>query len=245
MNDLEKFFRNNTGNLINKWDNYFEVYDRHFSRFRNKEIVIMEVGVYHGGSLQMWKDYFGPKATIIGIDINPDCKKFEEEKIKIFIGSQDDVNFLQKLKQQVPKVDVLIDDGGHMMHQQIITFEEMFSHIAKDGVYLCEDVHTSYHEDFGGGYNKKDTFIEYTKKLIDQLNAWHSKNQQELDVNEFTLTAKSMHFYDSIVVVEKGETKKPEALITGNKTIKLGHEMSFMEKANNFYKKLLYKYIKN
>jgi cephalosporin hydroxylase len=123
MNDLEKYFRLNDKRLIHKWNHYFEVYDRHFSKYRNKDIVILEIGVSHGGSLQMWKDYFGDKAKIYGIDINPQCKEFEEENIKIFIGSQSDRNFLREVKAQIPPIDILIDDGGHTMVQQILVMK--------------------------------------------------------------------------------------------------------------------------
>ena len=77
-------------------EHYIEIYDKHFYAYRNKEITFVEIGVSHGGSLQMWREYFGEKALLIGIDINPECKKFEEENTKIFIGSQTDVAFLTK-----------------------------------------------------------------------------------------------------------------------------------------------------
>ena len=150
ITDLEKYFRNNNKRLIHKWIHYFDVYDRHFSKYRNKEVIILEIGVFHGGSLQMWKDYFGDKAKIYGIDVNPRCKELEEENIKIFIGSQSDRKFLNEVKEAIPKVDILIDDGGHKMKQQIVTYEELFDHIKDDGVYLCEDVHTSYWFRWGG-----------------------------------------------------------------------------------------------
>ncbi len=70
---LEEYFRNNKGRLIHKWNHYFDIYERHFNRFRNKQIVILEIGVSQGGSLQMWKNYFGSSAKIYGIDINPRC----------------------------------------------------------------------------------------------------------------------------------------------------------------------------
>ena len=64
MNDLEKYFRQNDKRLIHKWAHYFDVYDRHFSKYRNKEIVVLEIGVSQGGSLQMWRNYFGTDAQI-------------------------------------------------------------------------------------------------------------------------------------------------------------------------------------
>jgi len=123
----------------------------------------------------MWKDYFGDKARIFGVDINPECKKFEEKNIEIFIGSQSDRKFLKKVKENIPKIDILIDDGGHTMLQQIVTFEEIFQHIDANGVYLCEDIHTSYWLNFGGGHKRNKTFIEYSKNFIDLINAHHSE----------------------------------------------------------------------
>jgi len=213
-NDLESYFYNNSGRLIHKWKHYFEVYDTYFSRFRNREIVIVEIGVYQGGSLQMWKSYFGEQASIYGIDINPNCKRFEEQNIKIFIGSQSDRKFLRSLKSKIPKIDILIDDGGHSMEQQKIAFEELYSHIKPKGIYLCEDVHTSYWIEFGGGYKRRSTFIEYSKILIDQLNAFHSR-QSLFKIDEFTKTMKAIHFYDSIVVIEKLDRTEPTHMKTG------------------------------
>ena len=122
MNELEENFNKNEGRLIHKWTHYFEIYDRHFRKFKDKEINILEIGVSHGGSLQMWRDYFGGKTNIYGIDVNPKCKKLEDKDTKIFIGSQSDRNFLREIKEKIPKIDILIDDGGHTMTQQIVTF---------------------------------------------------------------------------------------------------------------------------
>jgi len=215
MNDLEKYFEQNTGREIFKWMHYFDVYDTHFSRFRDKDIVILEIGIFKGGSLRMWKNYFGSKAKIYGLDIDPKCEQFKEENIEILIGSQSDRKFLQNVIKTIPKIDILIDDGGHEMKQQIISFEELYGHIKDDGVYLCEDVHTSYWGLYGGGYKKKGTFIEYSKNLIDSLNAYHSRSKR-LKVNEFTRSANSIHFYDSMVVVEKRRRDNPpNARVTG------------------------------
>ena len=130
-NKFEKFFYNNKKNIMNKWDHYFHIYDRHFNKYKDQDIVLLEVGVSNGGSLMMWKDYFGKNSKIYGIDIDPRCKEFEKENLKIFIGSQTDLKFLNTIKTQIPKVDILIDDGGHFMDHQIITFNELFNHIIK------------------------------------------------------------------------------------------------------------------
>jgi cephalosporin hydroxylase len=214
ITDLEKYFRANTGRLIHKCKHYFDIYDRHFRRFRGKEVVILEIGVSHGGSLQMWKDYFGENAKIYGIDIDPRCKDFEEDNIEIFIGSQSDRDFLKKVKESIPKVDILIDDGGHTMKQQIVSYEELFDHVKHDGVYLVEDLHTSYWALFGGGHKRRNTFIEYSKNFIDYLNAFHSE-QNSLKVDAFTKSVDSLHYYDSILVIEKSIRERPIDESTG------------------------------
>lgn len=218
MNDLEKYFLNNTGNIIDKWKHYFEIYDRHLSKYRGTDVHIMEIGVYHGGSLQMWKYYFGPKAKLYGVDINPNCKKLEENQIQIFIGDQEDREFLRTIVKNIPNIDILIDDGGHKMKQQKSTFEELFNHIDRNGIYICEDLHTSYWRKFGGGYKKRSTFIEYSKNFIDYINAWHSKHRR-LTVSEFTRSVHSLHYYDSVLVIEKRQMDEPYSVATGTRRI--------------------------
>jgi hypothetical protein len=215
MNDLEKYFAQNTGRLIFKWKHYFEIYDRHFSRFRGTDVHILEFGVYQGGSLQMWKHYFGPKCRIYGVDINPQCKRIEEDGVEILLGDQEDRTFLRSLVKKIPRIDILIDDGGHSMRQQINTYEEIFPHVAANGVYLCEDLHTSYWDNFGGGYRRKGTFIEYSKNFIDHLNAWHSREPKKFAVTDFTRSVHSLHYYDSVLVIEKRPIEMPSHSQTG------------------------------
>ena len=220
MNDLERFFANHTGRKVVKWDHYLDIYDRYFSRYRGTEVHIVEIGVNNGGSLQMWKDYFGPEAHIYGVDINPACKAFEEERIQIFIGDQSDQAFLRELSAAIPKIDILIDDGGHEGPQQIPTYEILFPRIEPDGIYLCEDVSTSYWPEFGGGYERDGTFIEYAKGFVDQLHAWHSKEPERLAVSDFTRSVVGVYFHDSIVVVEKGPRTEPEMIRSGKATLR-------------------------
>jgi hypothetical protein len=220
MNDLERYFASNTGRVIHKWHHYFDIYDRHFSRFRGRPITVVEIGVYKGGSLQMWKQYFGPHAHIVGIDIDPSCISFTEEQIEIVIGNQEDRGFLRSLRERLPAIDILIDDGGHTMKQQIVTFEELFPHVASEGVYLCEDLHTSYWKEYGGGYRRAGSFIEYSKHFIDRLNAWHARRVgwpfgRKLEVSDFTKSVDSLHFYDSVLVIEKRPRTKPVDSNTG------------------------------
>lgn len=214
MNELEQIFKNSKGRWSTKWDHYFEIYHRHLSRFRNQEVHIVEFGVYQGGSLEIWKEYFGQECKIYGIDINPACKALERNGVKIFIGDQEDRIFLKSLKRQIPRIDILIDDGGHKMMQQIITFEEMYHAVEANGVYICEDIHTSFWPEFGGGFGKKNTFVNYSKKFVDYLNAYHFEAASSEAVS-FCKNTHSIHFYDSILVIEKKEREKPKQVESG------------------------------
>ena len=150
-----------------KHSTYFKSYEHFFERYRGKEITFIEVGVLGGGSLFMWRDYFGPKARIIGIDLNPNAKKWEKEGFEIFIGSQSDENFLNEVVSKVGGIDVCLDDGGHTYEQQIITVESLLCAMNDGGIILVEDTHTSYMNGFGP---KKYSFINYVKNKIDHIN---------------------------------------------------------------------------
>ena len=228
MNDLQSYFEKNDKAMINKFLHYFEVYDRFFSRYRGKEVHVLEIGTYQGGSLQMWKEYFGKKAHIYGFDINPNCKMVEEDQIQIFIGNQEDKSDLKRLRESIPKVDILIDDGGHLPKQQINTFEVLYPHVCEQGIYLCEDLHSSYLRNHKGGYKKK-TFIEYSKQLIDQLNAWHSETNK-LAVTDFTKTTYGLHYYESMLVIEKRAICQPTSKRTGKYVVPDMPALSFSEK---------------
>lgn len=150
-----------------KHTTYFKIYDELFSDYRDKDIIFVEIGVLNGGSLFMWRDFFGSKARIIGIDLNPNAKKWEKFGFEIFIGSQSNENFWNKFKKEVGPIDIVIDDGGHTYEQQIITTEALVDSIKDGGLIVIEDTHTSYMEKFGP---KKYSFIEYTKNMIDFIN---------------------------------------------------------------------------
>lgn len=206
---------NNTRNRIHKWTHYFDIYDQYFSRYRGTDVHLLEIGVYHGGSLQMWKQYLGKKARLWGVDIIPYCKEFEEDQITILIGDQSDKNSLGQLVEQIPRIDIVIDDGGHTMKQQINTFEVLYPRLAPTGIYVCEDLNTSYWRDYGGGYRRRDTFIEYSKSFIDYIHAWHSEDTRKLSVSDFTRSTYAVHYYDNILVIEKRPIIKPEHRMTG------------------------------
>jgi len=214
-NKLEQFFFFKEHRVINKWWHYFEIYNEYFEKFIGREVKILEIGIYKGGSLQMWKDYFGEKASIVGIDIDSQCKQYEEERIHICIGSQDDSKFLEEVYAEFGPFDVVVDDGSHIMEHQIKSFEILFPLLKENGVYVCEDTHTSYWSRFGGALHQRNTWIEYSKGIVDEMNYCHIDQDDELFL-QFRGMIRGIHFYDSMVVVEKRKTGWPIWSMEGN-----------------------------
>jgi SAM-dependent methyltransferase len=205
-------FLTNDQRLIHKWKHYFPIYERHFGRFVNTDVVLIEIGCGEGGSLQMWKRFLGPHARIVGVDIDPRCLAFIEDQIEIRIGDQSDDEFLRKIIDEFGAPDIVIDDGSHMMAHINASFSALYPHVSRNGVYLVEDLHAAYWDEFEGGLRRGGSFIERCKELIDELNADHSRNA--LHPTEFTRTTRSLHFYDSVAVFEKGRhTEKHDAQI--------------------------------
>lgn len=200
-NEMEDFYFKEAHNVMNKWWHYFEVYHQFFSKYIGTDVRILEIGVFKGGSMQMWKKYFGDKAHIVGIDIDERCKSYEADNIHICIGSQADEKFLKEVSEKWGPFDIILDDGSHIMEHQIITFETMFPLLKNGGVFICEDCHTSYMKEYGGGYKKKDSFIEYSKGFVDSVN---SQFFEDKDINTaISDYIKACHYYDSMVVIEK------------------------------------------
>jgi len=175
-----------------KHSTYFDTYDDLFSRYRGQDITFVEVGVAAGGSLFMWRDFFGPQARIIGVDLNPDAKTWEKDGFEIFIGSQSDEGFWQDFIATVGPVDILLDDGGHTFEQQIITTELLLDNIKDNGMLIVEDTHTSYMPGFG---EKNFSFMSYVSNFADKVNQRFGKFNDSLAEKRVW----SVQIYESIV----------------------------------------------
>ncbi|WP_116453382.1 class I SAM-dependent methyltransferase [Blastococcus litoris] len=207
------FSSKRTGRILDKWIHYFPVYSEHFSRFRGRPVRILEIGVYRGGSLDMWRWYFGPDAVIVGADIDERAREVAAPDHVVEIGDQTDPEFLRSLSEKYGPFDIVIDDGGHEMQQQIVTAETLFPLIADGGVLLTEDCHTSYWEGYQGGRGRAGTFIEWCKERADDVNGYHQ--DRPID-RTWTDTLASVAFYDSIVVLKKQQRFAPFAEQVGH-----------------------------
>jgi hypothetical protein len=203
-NPLEAFFASHTqGPGIWKWQHYFDIYDRHFQRFRGRKVNILEIGIYSGGSLEMWRCYFGSRCQIYGVDIEPACKAHESQFVKVFVGDQGDRAFWSRFKQEVDSIDIVIDDGSHLAQQQIVSLEELVPFIRPGGVYICEDVHGPFNE-----------FSSYIHGLAHNLNAFErlednpASSERRLVARPSRLQAAiaSIHLYPYVVAIERRES---------------------------------------
>jgi hypothetical protein len=237
-NDLKKLLP-----LYNsKWnpDLFGQHYQQHFASLRNKKLKILEIGVggyddpnSGGDSLRMWKQYF-PNSMIYGMDI-VDKRALEEDRIKIFQGSQDDEVFLKKVVAETGKFDIIIDDGSHRNDHVIKTFKILFPELNNGGIYVVEDTHTSYipsyenwskicsdnvaphWAEYGGSLDLYDqrTMINFFKRLVDCL------SHQEFihpgyTPNYFDKHIVGIHFYRNQVFINKGDNTEPGNVVDNN-----------------------------
>lgn len=212
---MEQLFYSHTGRLAHKWHHYHRIYDRHLERFRGTSVKFLEIGVSHGGSLQIWSKYFGPNATIFGIDVDPRCSVVDDPpSINVRIGSQDDVQFLRSVVAEMGGIDVVLDDGSHWVPHQRASFEALFPLISARGVYIVEDLQTNYWRGrYEGGWRRRSTFLEQMKDLVDDMHKWwHTKPQRLPDAHRFV---DAVHFYNAMVVIEKEPKDKPSSIQIG------------------------------
>jgi Methyltransferase domain len=195
-----------------KWRQYLDVYERHLSPYRDRQIFFLEIGVMDGGSLEMWRRFFGQEATIVGIDINPDCAKRVDHPNYVRIGSQNDPAFLRRIIEEFGAPDVVLDDGSHVARHQRASFDILFPSLKTDGLYIIEDVHTSYWKEYEGGYRRRGTAIEFVKQMIDDLHGWYHSRPTVTSADK---EIDGIHIYDSVVVLEKKIKQAPGFLEGG------------------------------
>lgn len=201
-----------------KWSGYFDVYEKHLNKFIGKSPRILEIGVLGGGSIEMWLKYFGQDTSVIAVDIDPECLKYKYDgDVQIVMGDQGSTEFWKQFAEENGKFDIIIDDGGHTMNQQITTLNCMFPHLNDGGVFAVEDTHTSYWQNWGGGFKEPQTFLEHAKKLTDSLNQQHFQGNNYVlpKLLEIYNGLNCVSFYNSVVVFEKEAHK--EFGITDNK----------------------------
>ena len=198
---LETYFDSHReGPGIWKWRHYFDIYDRHLRPFRGRPVQMVEIGVYAGGSIQMWREYFGPESHIYGVDIEPACRAHAGEHVEIFVGDQSSPAFWAQFVAQVPRIDVVLDDGGHTFDQQVASLEALLPHLAPGGVYICEDtvgIANPFH-DYAVGLARNLHSDEHFKAGLD--------GEARVEQTAFQRGIASVHVYPFMTVIETRAT---------------------------------------
>lgn len=204
-------FAGHEGYLSDKWCQHLFIYDMLLSRFcqGGKPVSLLEIGVQNGGSLENWKKYLPEGSQIHGIDINPKCADLKfSDGITFYLGNATDARFLNESFKDLT-FDIIIDDGSHICGEVVAAFTQLFPRLNPGGVFIIEDMHTSYWKEYGGSFRRKTSSIEFFKKFIDTLNfhhirkfGWHSQEEIEL-VSKFKESISRVSFFDSVCAVEK------------------------------------------
>lgn len=206
---------------------YSQHYQRHFEPLRRKKMNVLEIGVggYDepeggGASLRMWKSYF-PKSSIYGLDIYD--KSFHDTKrIKTLKGSQVDETFMKNVADSIGQLDIIIDDGSHFNEHVITTFKMMFPLLAPNGIYVIEDLQTSYWTDVNGtkwdgakDLDAKNTSMSFLKRLVDGLN-YDEFTIDDFEPTYFDRNITGIHFYHNLAFIYKGKNEEGSNML-GNR----------------------------
>ena len=195
---LLEMYDAHTGLPTEKYPHHLEVYERCFSAFRGKNISVLEIGIRDGGSLQLWKEYFGKQSKIYGIDIQDRRHLKDKTGAEIFVGNQADPDFLAGVVLKTGPLKIIIDDGSHASKDQIESFQRLFPRLENGGLYIVEDIHTSYRAQYNEG--ESISFVEYLKYMIDSL---HRNEQPEKIFLVELEEAFGIHIFPSLVIIEK------------------------------------------
>jgi len=222
INDLERIASHTHSSKVYDPEcaRYCEWYAKHFNERRNQRLRILEIGVKNGDSLLMWKEYF-PNSKIFGLEYNPEpLVDFNHEDIEVFIGDQSDVELLERIAKEAGPFDIIIDDASHVMEHHQISFNYLFVNaLNKDGgVYVIEDLGTSYWAQYGGGLLRETATIEVMKNLVDNINYRFYKGDRKeyvgipphdkTDATYFDLNVEGISFYKGMCFIQKGNNCK-------------------------------------
>ena len=208
---------------IHKWLNYFHVYEAHMQRFRQRPVKFLEIGVFHGCSARLFREYLGSEACIVGLDVNSECKAYADgESLQIEIGDQTDIKFLDFVSQKHGPFDTVLDDGGHKTSQILTSFEALFPSVKEGGVYLIEDTCCQYwrgSEYVDRGENEWDEFIINLNRTLNKdmakrhlFDYWHippEKRSEQHHTQGPDRLLHSIHLYESVAAIEKRQRPIP------------------------------------
>ena len=172
---LKQLYQEHHGKVSDKWSLYLSNYERLFCDYRDREINFLEIGIQNGGSLEIWANYFPHAKKLVGCDINPDCRRlsYEDQRIAVVIGNANLDDTEKVILSHGQTYDLIIDDGSHRSSDIVKSFARYFPHLADGGIFVVEDLHCSYWQEFEGGLFDPFSSITFFKRLADILNHEH------------------------------------------------------------------------
>lgn len=219
MNSLFQLYLSHKGKVSDKWSIYLSTYERIFSEYRHKPIRLLEVGVQNGGSLEIWSKYFPMAVKLIGCDINPACAalQYQDARISVVVGDANSESAAKQIAAHAEGFDLVIDDGSHRSGDIIKTFARYFPKIVEGGMFVAEDLHCSYWQEFEGGLHDPYSSMSFFKLLADVVNREHwgtqtrsselvqgiAQHYATLLTDEVLSTVHSVEFINSICVIRK------------------------------------------
>ncbi len=228
---------------------YIDIYDSYFKKIKDNELKILEIGIADGKSLWTWSDYF-KNSTIIGIDIHKiDIiqNKLNRKNIKIYQGSQSDNIFIKKIIYQYGNFDIIIDDGSHLTKDVKKSFHLLFPSLNNNGLYIVEDMQTSYNHFFGGNpfdLKYSNSHMNFFKNLTDRLNYQEIANPFYIK-NKYDSKIINISFYHNLVFLRKGVNDKISKEVLNHsyenmkykeKSSRTGNKLRYYVKYKIFYK---------
>jgi len=217
------------GRQLHKWLHYCAIYDDLVGPFahgfpasggQRRPVRLLEIGVLHGGSLEVWREYLGAGAVICGIDIDPRCAEASRADLMVRIGSQSDEEFLHSVVAEMGGIDIVVDDGSHIAALQRKSFDVLFPLLSPGGVYIVEDTHTSYFWSYGGGFRRHGSIVETAKRMVDGLHKWHFRTPIGPRGHLASRDVYSIRFYDSVVAFQKAPRGQPQVGEFGSQTLR-------------------------
>ncbi|MEO7547854.1 MAG: class I SAM-dependent methyltransferase [Ramlibacter sp.] len=240
---LRQLYDIHVGKVSDKWSSYLEVYDRVLGMYRSTPVRLLEIGIQNGGSLEIWAKYFETAQTLIGCDINPDCAKlaYADPCIHVLVGDAGTSEILQRVTALSPLLDIVIDDGSHQSRDMVRNFSLYFPQLADGGVFIAEDMHSSYWSQFGGGLSHPYAGMTFYKQLADVIHAEYwgvpkdgrdllAKTLQfhECDIDSTVLShVHAIEFRNSMVIVTKRAPAENTlgSRVVGGQTASVWHEV--------------------
>jgi O-antigen biosynthesis protein len=172
---LSQLYHEHQGKLSDKWSLYLDELDRIIEPYRDQRIRLFEIGVQNGGSLEIWGRYFANAEIILGCDNDPKIRSltYTDPRIRVVVGDANSDECETEILHQATSLDVIIDDGSHVSGDIIKSFARYFPHLNEHGLYIVEDLHSSYWANFGGGLHAPLSAMAFFKRLADVLNHEH------------------------------------------------------------------------